>query len=303
MRDQDSIQACGEHGLAMASAASGITGIDSRPVGRENSLRCYPLDTPPVRPRNSSQEIAVRYRHWPLVVMTIVVSSAAASADDLTTISRKIGKEPKYVASRPLYGLVVFGPKSQTRAWAVLNKSRPDAPSYDVLYFDLAGQGDLTLPAHRFTAKGDKFHVGVFTDRATADKHTNLRVTVKGQANPDVMIRLQWQGGEVVMAGGYPEDPGEYMKFAADPAKAPVLWFHGGGNFRFQRWYGSTLTIGGSDDFKVFLGQQGIGRSSFCAVMHPFLPEKVPISATLHYTDTQGHKRHLQQKLSGSFHK
>jgi len=65
----------------------------------------------------------------------------------------------------------------------------------------------------------------------------------------------------------------------------------------FKRWYGDNMTIGAKNDFKVFLGQQGVGRSSFCAIMHPFLSEDVPVLATLLCTDEQGREVAVKHEL------
>jgi hypothetical protein len=142
-----------------------------------------------------------------------------------------------------------------------------------------------------------KFEIGDFSDRGSGDKHTEFSISVDRDPAPNVMVHLTWKGGKVKMAGGYPEDPGDYMKLAPKPAEAPILWFYGDGLFRFQRWYGETLTIGTKNDFKVFLGQQGVGRSSFCAILHPFLPDEVPVLATLLYTDEQGKEVAVKQEL------
>jgi hypothetical protein len=221
-------------------------------------------------------------------------------ATDLGKIDRALAKEPKYLCQQPLYGLFVFGPKAQTRVWAVLDKSAEAAASYDILYFDRAASGDLTVPAHKIPLKDGKFDIGDFTDPITKDKHTELHVTLverRGNVSPDVRLHVRWQGSKTVLGGGYPEESGDYMKFATDRAKAPILWVYGGGDFRFQRWYSETLTIGEATDFRVFLGQQGFGRSTFCAIMHPFLPDDVPVLATLRYADMEGREKHLDSKL------
>src|SRR6266404_48726 len=55
---------------------------------------------------------------------------------DLGKLDRTILKEPTYTAKQPLYGLLVFGPKADKRVWIVLDKSKPDAACYDILYVD-----------------------------------------------------------------------------------------------------------------------------------------------------------------------
>src|SRR5438046_1502971 len=104
------------------------------------------------------------------------VGADVALATALTKTERAIRKEPKYAGAQPLYGLFVFVPKAQTRVWAVLDKSSDTATSYDVLYFDRAASGDLSVPTNKFALKDGKFDIGDFTDPITKEKHTELYV-------------------------------------------------------------------------------------------------------------------------------
>ena len=76
-----------------------------------------------------------------------------------------------------------------------------------------------------------------------------------------------------------------------------ILWVHGDAPFRFQRWYGGKLPVGGDGDFKVFLGQPGLGRSSFCAAQEHFLPDGESVQATLIYRDGMGKEQRLVCEL------
>ena len=87
------------------------------------------------------------------------------------------------------------------------------------------------------------------------------------------------------------------MRFAAKLADAPILWVNGDSPFRFQRWYGGKLPVGEAGDFKVFLGQPGVGRSSFCAFKQHFLPEGEWVKATLIYRDAKGKEQRLACEL------
>ena len=40
------------------------------------------------------------------------------------------------------------------------------------------------------------------------------------------------------------------------------MWAYGDAPFRFQRRFGGKLAIGGETDFKVFVGQQGVGETA-----------------------------------------
>jgi hypothetical protein len=215
-------------------------------------------------------------------------SSPAADLPDLSKLDRAIRKEPGYTAKRPLYTLAVFGPKAEKCAWLVLDSSEPDAASYDVLHIDRNADGDLTGLGERLTRQADgRFHVGTFKDPATGAEHTDF--TIRGDDEKHtVMLSLRWRG-EYKFGGGYPEDPeAGYMTAAPSPKEAPVAWVQGDAPFRFQRWYGGRLAIGGADDFKVFLGQPGRGPSTFCAAQQHFLPAGEVVRATLIYRDGMG---------------
>src|SRR5262245_15947892 len=84
-----------------------------------------------------------------LVLLALSGGSVPAEMPDLTRVDRAIRKEPAYVAKDPLYGLALFGPKADKRVWLVLDKSKPDASTYDVLHIDRDADGDLTGPGER----------------------------------------------------------------------------------------------------------------------------------------------------------
>jgi hypothetical protein len=223
--------------------------------------------------------------------------TAAVFADqppDLAKVDRRIVKEPKYSAKQPLYGLYVFGPRAATRVWAVLDKSAEDVDQYDILYFDLNADGDLTAPDERFTGAGE-FKVGTFTDPATGDVHKNL--ALNRRTDGSVFLKMLWKG-EQPITGGYAEDVGPYCQFAASPADAPVLWPGAEGPLGFQRWiFDKQFVIGKEGDARVFLGHPGYGVNTFCAVTQEFLAPEVPVLATLIYNDTEGKERRALHKL------
>jgi hypothetical protein len=221
---------------------------------------------------------------------------AAEPMPDLSRVDRSVRKEPAYVAARPLYGLAVFGPKADKRVWLVLDKSKADSPKYDVLYIDRNADGDLTGPGKRLTKTDEDgaFDIGEFADPATGAKHTEFKVRA---SDDSVMLSMRWKG-DIKFGGGYPEDPETgYMAFAPSREAAPVVWVNGDAPFRFQRWYGKTLTIGRADDFKVFLGQPGRGPNTFFASQVHFLPKEEWVRATLIYRDGAGKERRLVCEL------
>ena len=128
----------------------------------------------------------------------------------LQNVDRRIQKEPEYIASRPLYGLLVFGPAAQKRTWMVLDHSKPGAELYDLLYVDLNANGDLTEPAERLLGqvKGNdiRFHLPDLKDPGDRSRpHQFHRPRVWCSA-PTIMVSLMWRG-RFKMGGGYPEDP------------------------------------------------------------------------------------------------
>lgn len=66
---------------------------------------------------------------------------------------------------------------------------------------------------------------------------------------------------------------------------------------RFQRWYSEELRIGSADDFKVFLGQEGVGKNSFASFQCHALPEDEPVLAKLIYEDKEGEEHNVNYKL------
>jgi hypothetical protein len=224
----------------------------------------------------------------------------AGDGPDLSRVDRHIVKEPPYRAKEPLYGLYVFGPEAKTRAWAVFDKSKPDAAEYDVLYFDRNANGDLTDSGERIEGKvapeGVTFDIGTFTDPATGQKHTEVSITRHSQPHPMVMLRMKWCD-KVMVKGGYASDVGPYTEFAPTPAAAPVLWPGADGPLGFQFWQLSPLPVGQATDVRVFLGHQGQGRNTFCAVPDTFLPKEILVLATLIYTDQAGKEQRARSEL------
>lgn len=75
--------------------------------------------------------------HWILL--------GAASPDvDLSTIERKIAKEPRYETAEQYYALLVLGAEADKRVWFVVDGSN--------LFVDVNGDGDLTEAGEKFAA-------------------------------------------------------------------------------------------------------------------------------------------------------
>jgi hypothetical protein len=221
---------------------------------------------------------------------------AAEVPVELSNVDRHIGKQPKYVADQPLYGLVLFGPK-KAPVWIVLDKSAPSQTKYDVAYVDLNANRDLTDQGERITTMGEaddasRFILPDFVDPATGETHTEFTLRYAHQEDAYQMVSVKWRGKQK-FGGGYTANPDKetYSRFAHSPNNAPILWLNGDGPFTFQRWYTEPLNIGGETDVKLFIGVPGLGTSTFCAFQIHALPEGEGIEGILHYSTTGGEQR------------
>lgn len=147
----------------------------------------------------------------------MILTSVAAQASDIPVVKnvdRRIPKEPEYVAERPLYGLLVFGPSARERIWMVLDHSKRDADSYDILYVDLNANGDLSEPAERLVGQVERsdirFHLPDLKDPVTGAIHTHFTVRVSSAQAPTVMVSVVWRGrfkmGEGILRNRTAED-------------------------------------------------------------------------------------------------
>jgi len=240
-----------------------------------------------------------------MALLCFAAAATAAEKVDLAKLERqKLTALPKLNAEKPLYALAVFGPEAKTQVWLVLDKSKADAKKYDVLWADLNGDGRLDPDRERFETKSNRdvgsqiFELGDFTDPVTKDKHTDFEVSIDLE-RPICMLRLNWKGkADLKMGGGYaPQGDSGYMRFAESQSEAPLVWFNGDGPFRFQRWYSAKMAIGKEEDLKLFLGQEGVGKHTFCAFTGYVLPEGEPVNATLVYTDKEGKEKRISFEL------
>ena len=156
---------------------------------------------------------------WAALACVLFMSVLGRAADNplLKSLDRRIQKEPEYIARRPLYGLLVFGPAAERRVWMVLDKSKPTAALYDVMHVDLNANGDLTEPTERVVGKAEgdtvRFILPDLKDPATGSVHTRFTARVTGAPTPTVMVSLLWKG-HFKMGGGYPQDPEDnYLAF------------------------------------------------------------------------------------------
>src|SRR5262245_47721597 len=181
-------------------------------------------------------------------------AAGAAPGDDgaPAPIERKIRKEPTYVAA-PRYALFVLDEAAKFRAWAVFDKSTPDAPFYDVLYFDRNGDGDLTAPDERFVGKRDPslipaglemlIRVGDVAVPGTKRVHTGLRFSTSPEADrKGFWFDRKWYGATEV-SGTYGPVGIDTAEFADSPEHAAIVTPDPNGTLAFGLWMSAPVTL------------------------------------------------------------
>lgn len=224
---------------------------------------------------------------------------------DYVKIERRIGKEPNYNAS-PRYALFIFDPKGEFRVWAVLDKSKAEAPHYDVLYFDKNGDGDLTEAGERFTGSYDEetktlsIVVGKLAVPGTALVHTDLKFcTIERHNYKGFWFSMKWNGADGV-EGGYTPFSCDNTTYSTTAKTAPVLRPTILGPLAFLIPDGGKLEfpIGGTKDVQLIAGNPGSGPDTFCAVHEHFLISgKDRIMATVIASDAASREICLQTEI------
>jgi|tagenome__1003787_1003787.scaffolds.fasta_scaffold20886935_3 hypothetical protein len=176
-------------------------------------------------------QLQVRARVCFLLGCTIVglvpfPSLAATGKSVLDSVERKIGKEPKYVAT-PRYALLVLGTNAEAKVWMVEDG--------DVLYVDRNANGDLT-------DDGPAIAQSEVRDFGSAEKlmrDCNYKLDAitpaKGPKHSEFCLRRWKYGKEAVeyglsltVNGKTPMYAGWFGTFWADaPSKVPLVHFGG----------------------------------------------------------------------------
>jgi hypothetical protein len=229
---------------------------------------------------------------------------------DLARIERAIDKEPHYLCDQPLYGLLAFGPRAETRAWIVLDKSSPEGP-YDLVYFDLNGNGDLTDLGERLApaetssdGKRCTFRIAKFKDRTSGNTHRIELCTGKD----DVEHLLVYWRGTLRISCGFDVSPlgvfGDWKSgpprcFSDRPDTAPILWPGAEEPLEVVQRHapGTSWHVGRETRVFAMLGHRGLGRSSFCAISNDYLRAGLSIQATLTCTRADGGGERVQVNL------
>jgi hypothetical protein len=252
-----------------------------------------------------------------LVVPALALCLSPAAVDDTyvdvdyAKLERALAKEPAYVAA-PQYALFLFGPRGDARMWAVLDKSRADLAYYDVLYFDLDCDGDLTEAGERFQGEYDDalakagvallIDVPSFAVPGTELVHTKFRIsTITKQKNGGTWFQFRWNG-ETELSGGYGAVSTSPSRWAPTKAAAPVFRPTPRGPFSFALYgWGAdeiALTIGGADKVYVMVGNPGGGPDTLAVVDEEFLDlEEDELLVELVGRDADGHELKTQVRL------
>jgi hypothetical protein len=219
-----------------------------------------------------------------LILMLLLLTSVASAAVDLTTIERKLVKEPEY-RSKPKYCLLVLGREAKARVWLVQDG--------DTLYVDRNGNGDLTEANEKVAAeKSEDAEDGVYTFKAgdlrdgkQLHKELTLYVikldslaesenAVKELLKKNPKARGYYLFLEVEMPGrkgnamggrvqqrGFLVDSTGVLQFAERPQDAPILHF--GGPWQITLCGQHQLMIDRDTDVVLGVGSPGLGAGSF----------------------------------------
>lgn len=240
------------------------------------------------------------------VAIALTIYSSRASADELTSLQRTLGKEPKYQSDSPRYALLVFGKKMTKRVWLVIDG--------DFLHADLNGNGDLTEEGEKI-AKVDltnriapdgmvqfeisEIHDGSLVHRSfcltsqlarkiaapTADfrelvaKDANaLAYQISGQLQVLGASGTGIEGRKKVQAWVDADGP---LQFAEKAEDAPVIHF--GGKPKLGLVGIHELIIGRSSDLSLGIGAKGLGKGTMAWIELNEIPKNVDLLARVSF--------------------
>jgi hypothetical protein len=219
---------------------------------------------------------------------------------DYSKVERRLQKEPAYKA-QPLYAMFVFDLAGAYRVTAVVDKSAPDAPFYDVLYLDLDADGDLTEPGERFAGVHDKgradaglemsFRIAQIPVPGTLLVHKKfLMSTAPKKDRSGFWFRMLWDG-QKEMSGGYGKLGLNTTAWSESLAKAPIFRPCPLGPLHFATWGDDAieLTRGAATHVNVIAGNPGSGPDTLCVVDENFLDlERDELTVTVICRDKKG---------------
>jgi hypothetical protein len=222
-----------------------------------------------------------------LAALGIVDPAAAA---DLAKVDRTIQKEPAYRSKSPRYALLVFGPEAKERVWLVHDG--------DALYADRNGNGDLTEPGEKVSAKKrtyllrDQIQYDFHADDLSIGGrlHKNLTITgfqiaglvgavadkphVKAALAADskalvysIVLDLEKPGFQGKGSGGRVIQIAAHVIFAPTPSEAPIIHFDGPLQISCDDKK-PTLFRGHDNDLAFIVGTPGFGPSTFAMLAY-----------------------------------
>jgi hypothetical protein len=225
-----------------------------------------------------------------LPAIFLALGADAAFAADLTKVDRTIAREPVYQSKTPRYCLLVFGPEAKTRVWLVQDG--------DTLYVDRNGNGDLTEPGERVSAKKGEatdpaegvfyFEAGEIRDATFVHKNLQLNILkIDYLAGRDEFIKqvlaknpktrgcllgidVETPGRTGIGIGGRIEqrvflfDTNGLFQFAERVADAPIVHF--GGPLQVSLFGKHKMTAGRETDVVLGVGTPGVGPGTMAWV-------------------------------------
>jgi hypothetical protein len=230
--------------------------------------------------------------------LLVLAFTSAGSAAGLSTIERRIGKEPTYATRSPRYALLVIGPEMKDRVWLVMDG--------DTLYVDRNGNGDLTDPAEKISAKksgceegssfvidelkvAGKTHLNLNIDISPLKtymfdvfaKRADLQAALKKDPNANILyLSLEVEAphlkakGRIQMIAG-PIDLNGPLQMAEKPGDAPVIHCCGPLEVTFFANQ-PRLRKNRANEMILVVGTRGVGPGSFSMLCYD---ETIPKTA------------------------
>src|SRR5262245_24153238 len=224
------------------------------------------------------------------VAADLVLLPTLGWSQDLSAIPRQIKKQPAYQSGQPKFAVLVFGPKAETRIWAVIDG--------DTLYLDRNGNGDLTEADERFDLEVTHFTKEIRDDAKTLKlihlNGPNVGANKDNDKSPILSCepRVTWFHlfHLVPTEGSYQENSwtkssfdvtifangcNEFARseFGDSPEEAAVVSFLGPKTFKHDHGDEPILRRGESNDLTVGIMQQGIHSKT--VIDHNFVPENI----------------------------
>jgi hypothetical protein len=199
------------------------------------------------------------------------------------------------------YAMFVLDLVGKYQVWAIADKSTPETPFHDVLYFDLDGDGDPTELGERFDGTrnpgaaraGLEMAIRVPQIRvpSTALVHKDFLLSTSPKAGrTGFWFRMTWNGVQE-MSGGYGTTGLDTTTWGKSPQEAPVFRPCPLGPMSFGTWGSSAITLpaGGAQKVNVIVGNAGSGPNTLAVVDEHFLDlSRDELLVTVIAKDAQG---------------